>query len=100
MDMVPRSSYIQEDLIRKMVEWTHVSSQFCLKFSFTTEYLAQREDLLRIKYFIFHWHPKETTPKVVYSYHKSVVKLKEAIHCWKIHVDNVDDDDPCDIHIK
>jgi hypothetical protein len=27
-------------------------------------------------------------------------KLKEAVHCWKIDVDNVDDDDPCDIQIK
>jgi hypothetical protein len=100
MDMVPRSWYIQEELRRKMVDWTHMSSQFCLTFSFTTEDLAQREALLWIKDFIFHRQPKEATPRVVCSYHQPVEKLKEAVHCWKIDVDNVDDDDPRGIQIK
>jgi hypothetical protein len=29
-----------------------------------------------------------------------VAKLKEVVHCWKIDVDNVDDDDPRGIQIK
>jgi hypothetical protein len=37
---------------------------------------------------------------VVYLYHQSLEELKEAVHCWKIDVDNIDDDDLHDIHIK
>jgi hypothetical protein len=29
-----------------------------------------------------------------------VEELKEVVHCWKIDVDNIDDDDLHDIHIK
>jgi hypothetical protein len=56
--------------------------------------MAQREVLHQIKDFIFHRQPKEATPRVVCSYHQLVEKLKEAVHCWKIDVDNIDDDDP------
>jgi hypothetical protein len=95
--MVSRSWYIQEELMRKMIEWTHVSSQYFLTFSFTAENLVQREALLQIKYFIFHRKLKEATPRVVFSYHQSMEKLIEIVHCWKIKVDNIDDDDPHDI---
>ena len=29
----------------------------------------------------------------------SVAKLKEAVHCWNIDVENIDDEDPHDIQI-
>jgi hypothetical protein len=74
--------------------------QFHLTFNFTIEYPTQKEVLHQIKDFIFHRQPKEATPMVVYSYHQSVEELKEAVHCWKIDVDNIDDDDLHDIHIK
>jgi hypothetical protein len=74
--------------------------QFHLTFNFTIEDPTQREALHQIKDFIFHRQPKEATPRVVCSYHQSVEKLKEAVHCWKIDVDNIDDDDPHDIQIK
>jgi hypothetical protein len=77
-----------------------MSSMFCLTFSFTTHDLVQREALVRIKYFIFHRQPKETTPRVVCSYHHPVSKLKEAVRCCKIDMDNIDDEDPREIHIK
>jgi hypothetical protein len=46
-----------------MVDWTHVSLQFFSTFHFTVEDPAQREALLQIKDFIFHWNPKEATPR-------------------------------------
>jgi hypothetical protein len=33
-------------------------------------------------------------------YHQPVEKLKEVVHCWKVEVDDIDDDDPRGIQIK
>jgi hypothetical protein len=73
---------------------------FVQHFCFTIEDPAQKEVLLWIKYFIFHRQLKDATPKVVCSYHQLVAKLKEVVHCWKIEVDDVDDNDPRGIQIK
>jgi hypothetical protein len=86
--------------LEQTVEWIHVSSTFFSTFRFTTEDLAQREALCRIKNFIFHLQPKNTTPKAVCSYHQPMEKMKEVVHCWKVEVDDIDDDDPRGIHIK
>jgi hypothetical protein len=32
-------------------------------------------------------------------YHHPMEKLKEAVHCWKIDVENIDDEDPHGIQI-
>jgi hypothetical protein len=61
---------------------------------------VQKEALLQIKDFIFHHQPKDATSKVVCAYHKPMEKLKEAVHCWKIESDDVDEDDPRGIQIK
>jgi hypothetical protein len=37
---------------------------------------------------------------VVCPYHHLITKIKEVVHCWKINVDNVDDDDPRRLYIK
>jgi len=58
------------------------------------EYLSHTEALHQIKEFISHWKPKDTVPRVVLSYHQSVEKMKEAVHCWKIDVDNINENDP------
>jgi len=94
MDMVPRVWYIQEEVKRKMMDWTHMSSQFFLKSIFMEGNLAQRAALLYIKYFVFPRHPKEATYRVVCSYHRWVEKMKEDIHFWKVDVNDIDDDDP------
>jgi hypothetical protein len=26
-------------------------------------------------------------------------KMKEAVHCWKINTENIDNDDPCGVYI-
>jgi hypothetical protein len=54
MDMVPRSRYIKEELRRKTIKWTHMSSQFLSNFCFNTEYLTRWEVLCWFKDFIFH----------------------------------------------
>jgi hypothetical protein len=72
--MVLRSWYIQEDLMRKIVDWinTHFFSTFC----FTEKDLTRREALLRIKNFILHHKLKDATSKVVCLYPYPVEKLK------------------------
>jgi hypothetical protein len=76
-----------------------MSSQFLSTFWFTAEDPILSEALCWVKDFIFHRQPKVTGPRVVCSYHQSVAKLKEVIHCWKVDVDNIDDEDPHDIQI-
>jgi hypothetical protein len=74
-----------------------MSSQFCSTFIFTVEYLAQREMLHWIKDFVFHQQPKDTAPMVICLYHHSMEKLKEEVHCWKIDVEKIYNDDPSGI---
>jgi hypothetical protein len=64
------------------------------------EILVQREALLRIKDFIFHRQPKDTMPKVIFTYHKPMEKLKQVVHCWKIDSDDVEEDDPRGVQIN
>jgi hypothetical protein len=56
--------------------------------------------LCRIKEFIFHRQSKDAILGVVFSYHQSMEKMKEATHCWKTNVENIDGDDHRDIQIK
>jgi len=86
--------------MRQTIDWTHMSSQFLSTFHCTTEDMTHREVLHHIKDFILHRYPKVIAPGVACSYHQSVEKLKEVVHCWNINVENIDDDDPHDLQIK
>jgi hypothetical protein len=46
-----------------------------------------------VKEFIFHQQPKAIGAIVVCSYYQSMEKLKEAVNCWKINANNIDDED-------
>jgi len=45
--------------------WNRVGAQFCTMFRFTFEAPTKKEDLMRIKDFIFHHQLNDVTPKVV-----------------------------------
>lgn len=89
MDMVSRSQYILEETRRKTWDWKEVSSQFFQFSNFMSEVPAQMEILLKIKDFIFHRHPKDTTQKFVYTYHKPMEKLKQSVYCWNVNSDDM-----------
>ena len=76
-----------------------MTSQFISTFWFALDDLVLNETLGLVKEFIFYCYPKYDILPWVFSYHHLVAKMKEAVHCWKIDMDNIDDDNPYGIHL-
>jgi hypothetical protein len=56
--------------------------------------------LLRINKFIFNQQPRDPAQKVVYTYHKSMVKSNQLVYFYKVNNDDAQEEDPQKLQIN